>query len=237
MQSNKSEKNKKNIVKLSVIIIVLVACYYIFLTIEDRNKTDHSPVYTKKESINNVLKPDRESDNLVETSSVKKEEVIILSKTQSLKIQELRASVKINLAAAYTGLSAFYADEKRYSSDLTILGLSPSDNPVYVKYGFSNVFIPETLVRYGKTLEDPSFNNSDVFVEKKLDGERNRYEYVEGLEGEEVSEYLRYCSDYCKVSKDQFELLGVIPYPDGLGVEAWTINNKKVLKKVYGAAP
>lgn len=121
------------------------------------------------------------------------------------KVQQVRSSMKVSLAAIYAAQMAYQSEYEGYSSDLNAIGFRIDDGPQDFKVGF-----PES--------------NSDMILGKST--------YTDLAKNINFQDLLRHCLHGCTSSKDQFEVIVASNLDADDDLEVWVINERKEMIQV-----
>lgn len=233
-----SDNNKSNNIKYLALSVVIVVGYFIYTSStndEIKKRPDisisESKSYTEeidaksKSALDQIIEDDLDSNKTKKSNNKK---MITLSQANKDLIQNNRSKAKLSLASIYTAQQAFMGDFGRYSSDIVLMGFSPNSEVLSSVFGFlSPTYFDKQIEE-----ENPENISSNYFIENDL---KTSIRYVYSKEASKInlSDYRKYCKQECKVTKDSFEFMVVIPYVGVEGVDVYLMNEKKELHIVH----
>lgn len=141
------------------------------------------------------------------------------------KIENLRSQIKLNLSGIYTAEASMHADYKRYSTDLTFMGMGPGPEMNF-KYGFIHPFRPKDTPEDSPLREDPTRMSTDETL-----SEEEGASYTPEAEAIDLSQFEKYCRKGCTASETGFEVIIVAPLPNG-DYDVWLIDEEKKIVQV-----
>jgi hypothetical protein len=145
-------------------------------------------------------------------------------------ITALRQEIKVALAAAHAGQTAFRIEAERYSSDLRGLGWTPKEAQIPYKLGF--ISRTDAKEKEGFEREDASQFSTDAFIGETANSKGIRYEYTASAQKQNLSAFKKFCKHGCVAGKDTFEILAVLPLGQDYGIDVWRIDHHKKLEMV-----
>ncbi len=142
------------------------------------------------------------------------------------EILEARSEMKMSLAAPYGAQKAFYAEHRRYSTDLLNgVGFLPdAEKQRWSKVGFLSPYSPEKTIG----AEDPRYFDIDEY--SKDQETPVTFTYRQTGQGFSLADLSRYCEHRCTANDQQFEIMAAAILVEGNAPDIWIINEKKVIR-------
>lgn len=138
------------------------------------------------------------------------------------EVKSIRSKIKLNLSVAYTAEASFFADFKRYTTDLKFSGVSLDDRPMKFKMGFVDPYYPHEDVQN----ENPLLMDSDALTDIRT-AESPELIYAPNVKKIELDQLEKFCNRGCSASETEFEVIVATNLDDDPTLDVWLINEKK----------
>lgn len=145
------------------------------------------------------------------------------------EIATRRSSIKAALSAIYSSNASFYAEYKRYTTDLAAAGYMPTEGVLPAKFGFLTPYEP----RGGREdNENPKRISSDIFLNLQDEDGEPLYKYDVHTKDVDLSKFSHFCRDGCTASDTRFEVMAAVNLDEDDTLDIWIIDTDKEIRHV-----
>lgn len=227
--------NKKKTASLALVFIIIIL--FFFASKEDQNNPFLSKEATRETAVakNENAHPESTIVSVAQSQQSNGTSVQDAPLTQE-RIEKIRNMTKATLSMSYTAQKTYFAENKRYSTDLKSIGWSPPEAEMHFKMGFINPYRPPEYRDYPGLREEPLRLDTDTFLNETAIESNDIYQYTSETKNIRLSDYERYCRAGCTADDQHFEIMIVVPLDKSGHEDVWIINEKKEMTLVVNGA-